>query len=276
MLSHANSPTMFWVDAMYTATYLINRLPTPILESHSPYYCLLNKTLDYSFLKVLGCACYPNLSASTTHKLSPRSKLCVFLGYASNRKGYRCYNPVTHKAHVSRHMVFDEYSVLMRSNNTSSSSSNAHILVDSSPVLISISQPLLMPSNQPSLLSSSDVNNLRPSSHLSVSSLLMTEPSCPSSTSSSTNSISSLSFSHEPVLPLPSTSSLSSSSTSQPAPTRHPMQTCSKLGIHKPKHLLSLTRIRHSELTCFTQAVNDVKWQMAMSDEFNALLVNHT
>ena len=32
---------------------------------------------DYS-LRVFGCLCYPNLSATTRHKLSPRSMACVF------------------------------------------------------------------------------------------------------------------------------------------------------------------------------------------------------
>jgi hypothetical protein len=37
-----------------------------------------------------------------------RSKHCIFLGYSSNQRGYRCLDPVSRKVYVSRHVVFDE------------------------------------------------------------------------------------------------------------------------------------------------------------------------
>jgi hypothetical protein len=52
--------------------------------------------------------CYPNLSVTTPHKLSPRSTVCVFLGYPPSQKGYRCLDLSTRKIIISRHVVFDE------------------------------------------------------------------------------------------------------------------------------------------------------------------------
>jgi hypothetical protein len=43
-------------------------------------------------------------------KLDPKAKKCVFIGYSLEQKGYRCYNPATHKLRVSRDVVFDEMS----------------------------------------------------------------------------------------------------------------------------------------------------------------------
>ena len=37
LLVQANLPIKFWWDSFYTATYLINRLPTPVLLMKSPY-----------------------------------------------------------------------------------------------------------------------------------------------------------------------------------------------------------------------------------------------
>ncbi|KAK1561241.1 hypothetical protein QYE76_000084 [Lolium multiflorum] len=56
----------------------------------------------------LCCLCYPNIASTAPHKLSARSMACVFLGYPSNHRGYRCLNPVTGRIIVSRHVVFDE------------------------------------------------------------------------------------------------------------------------------------------------------------------------
>jgi hypothetical protein len=65
---------------------------------------------SYEHLRVFGCTCYPNTSSTTAHKLSPRSTRCVFLGYYSDHKGYRCLDLSTNRLIVSRHVVFDEAS----------------------------------------------------------------------------------------------------------------------------------------------------------------------
>jgi hypothetical protein len=42
------------------------------------------------------------------HKLSHRSVACVFLGYASNHRGYRCMDLESRRIIISRHVIFDE------------------------------------------------------------------------------------------------------------------------------------------------------------------------
>jgi hypothetical protein len=41
-------------------------------------------------------------------KLDPKAEKCIFIGYSSKQKGYRCFNPFTRKLQVSRDVVFDE------------------------------------------------------------------------------------------------------------------------------------------------------------------------
>jgi hypothetical protein len=91
-----------------TAKFLINRLPTPILQNESPFFKLFGKQPDYSFLKSFGCLYYPLLRPYAAHKLSFRSKPCIFLGYATNHYGYRCFEPQSGRIYVSRHVVFYE------------------------------------------------------------------------------------------------------------------------------------------------------------------------
>jgi histone deacetylase 1/2 len=62
----------------------------------------------YATLRVFGCLCYPNVASTLPHKLSPRSMPSVFLGYPSQHRGYRCYNPVSGKILISRHVIFNE------------------------------------------------------------------------------------------------------------------------------------------------------------------------
>jgi histone deacetylase 1/2 len=61
LLAHSNLPMIYWEDAFQTATYIINRLPTPVLNQKSPFEILYNKIPDYRFMRVFGCACWPNL-----------------------------------------------------------------------------------------------------------------------------------------------------------------------------------------------------------------------
>jgi hypothetical protein len=75
--------------------------------------CLLHVALfcsapSYEHLLVFGCACYPNIATTVPHKLALRSTRCVFLGYSTDHKGYKCLDLSTNHLIVSRHVVFDE------------------------------------------------------------------------------------------------------------------------------------------------------------------------
>lgn len=68
--------------------------------------------LDYEFLKVFGCEFWPNLRPYTYHKLNFWSMSCVFLGYSSTHKGYKCMDLKTHKIYISRDILLNEISFL--------------------------------------------------------------------------------------------------------------------------------------------------------------------
>jgi transposase InsO family protein len=108
LLAHAHIPLKFWYEAFLTATYLINRLPTRVIDNKCPLERLFNTPPNYSLLRVFGCACWPNLRPYNKHKLSFRSKECVFLGYSSLHKGYKCLDPDSDRVYISRDAIFDE------------------------------------------------------------------------------------------------------------------------------------------------------------------------
>lgn len=107
LLAHSHLSNKYWVDAFLTSVYLINQLPTPILDNVSPFFKLHQKEPNYQQLKVFGCKCYPLLCPIGLHKLEFRSKPCLLLGYCYAR--YKCLDPITNKVYLSRHVVFDEH-----------------------------------------------------------------------------------------------------------------------------------------------------------------------
>jgi len=94
---HSNMPLYLWVDSFSTACYLINRLPSPVLDGKSPYKTLYSHPPSYSMLRTFGCLCFPFLLDYMPHKLSPRSLPCVFIGYSHLHKGFRCLDKKTNR-----------------------------------------------------------------------------------------------------------------------------------------------------------------------------------
>src|ERR1041384_1079732 len=69
---------------------------------------LLTLHCSVPLLPTITSVSYPNLSATTPHKLAPRSTRCVFLVYSPDHKGYRCFDLSSHRLLISRHIIFDE------------------------------------------------------------------------------------------------------------------------------------------------------------------------
>ena len=69
LLAQASMPLKFWDEAFLAATYLINRTPSRVIDFSTPLYRLFHDKPNYSFLRVFGCACWPNLRPYNKHKL---------------------------------------------------------------------------------------------------------------------------------------------------------------------------------------------------------------
>jgi histone deacetylase 1/2 len=108
ILANAGMPLKYWDEAFLTATYLINMLPSKVINNDTPLHRLLGTRPNYSSLRVFGCACWPNLRPYNKRKLAYRSKQCVFLGYSPRHKGVKCLEVSTSHVYISRDVVFDE------------------------------------------------------------------------------------------------------------------------------------------------------------------------
>lgn len=67
----------YWVQAFQTAAYLINRMPTRVLNFKSPYECLHGRHPNYSLLRVFGSSCYPFLRPVTAQVGIQNSEVCL-------------------------------------------------------------------------------------------------------------------------------------------------------------------------------------------------------
>ena len=108
MLKDKNLPNKFWAEAVYTAVYLQNRLPTKAVNKRTPLKAWSGHRPSVSHLRIFGCICYIYVPSEKRHKLEGKAEKGIFLGYSSQSKGYRVYNPQNNKVQVSRDVVFDE------------------------------------------------------------------------------------------------------------------------------------------------------------------------
>lgn len=266
LLSQASLPLTYWDYAFPTAVFLINRLPSAAIQFQVPYSMLFHTTPDYKFLRVFGCACFPLLRPYHSHKLDFRSQECLFLGYSTSHKGYKCLSPCG-KLYISKDVLFNEsrfpYVELFSPPSPPTSSGNSPATQHCASSLESLFSTVSLPKPVP-------LTAVPFSPAVDIS---------PASTTSPRQSVSSPESTPAPaVSPLPLTPpSLPTNAVpinSKPV-NQHPMQTRAKSGFIQPRQHFTLL-LTHTEPKSVKQALTDDNWKAAMQSEFDALCKNNT
>jgi hypothetical protein len=305
LLAQSGLPPKFWVDSFLTSVFLINRLPTPVLQNESPFSKLFKRAPDYTSLRAFGCLCYPLLRPYANHKLSFRSKPCIFLGYGGTQKGYRCLDPQTRKIYLSRSVVFDETQFPAKGMTLSQGSCKVIASSGNSLVSLPISLPSIISncSDEPSFTATvTQIDTPMPAQQQQTFTPLPHSPHqnlptnnlSPSSTQPISDIIVSPSDHIEPpninaISPeIPAPCAISPSHLSPPLLNR--MITRSQTGHLKPKEfpgfklyytskhpLLAFEAVTlPSEPSTYKQAATKPEWIQAMLLEYNALMSNQT
>jgi hypothetical protein len=88
---------MWWVDAVSTSVYLINRSTTSAHSSMTAYELAFKDKPRLDHLRVFGLVGYAHVDKATRIKFEPKCFKCMFLGYAENSKCYRVYSLESNK-----------------------------------------------------------------------------------------------------------------------------------------------------------------------------------
>ena len=121
LLLGAHVPNRHWVDVVTTVMHLLNRMPSKVLSFETPLQAFSSHVSLPSFLmippRVFGCVAFVHLHKNHRTKLDPHAIRCLFLGYASLQKGYRCYDPTTKRTYVTMDVTFLEYETFYSPSN---------------------------------------------------------------------------------------------------------------------------------------------------------------
>ena len=128
LLLSAKVPAPFWGEDALHAVHAINRIPSPVIHNQTPYKRLFGSPPDYRHLRSFGSAYFVLLQPYKHNKLESQSRLCCFLGYGEIQKGYRCYDPISHRLRVSCNVVFWEHRSFVEFSHFRASLSSSSVL----------------------------------------------------------------------------------------------------------------------------------------------------
>ncbi|RVW18326.1 Retrovirus-related Pol polyprotein from transposon TNT 1-94 [Vitis vinifera] len=116
MLSSSKLPKFLWTEALKTAVYILNRVPTKAIPK-TPFELLKGWKPSLRHMRVWGCSFEVRIYNPQKKKLDPRTISGYFIGYAEKSKGYRFYCP-SHSTRIveSRNAKFLEYDLVSGSD----------------------------------------------------------------------------------------------------------------------------------------------------------------
>ena len=117
MLSNSNLPKYLWTEALKTAVYILNRVPTKAVQK-TPFELWKGWKPSLRHMRVWGCPSEVRIYNPQEKKLDPRTVSGYFIGYAEKSKGYRFYCP-SHTTRIveSRNAKFLEDDVISGSDH---------------------------------------------------------------------------------------------------------------------------------------------------------------
>lgn len=80
--------------------------PTRCLGLKTPFEALFGFKPRVSHLRIFGSKVYAHISKADRKKLDRKALKCIFVGYGTEFKAYKLFNPMTHKVFARRDVIF--------------------------------------------------------------------------------------------------------------------------------------------------------------------------
>jgi hypothetical protein len=95
MLKAMSMSGKLWGEAVATAVFIFNRLPTQSVEGRTLYEVWHGSMPSVQFFRTFGCVAHIKQGNKQLDKLEDKSNLVVLIGYEPGSKAWRFFNPVT-------------------------------------------------------------------------------------------------------------------------------------------------------------------------------------
>jgi hypothetical protein len=89
MMNEKNIGQTYWVEARHTVVHIINKSHLKPHSDKTPYELWYGRPASVKHFKVFGSKCYIKNNNENLGKYDDRVDEGIFLGYATNSKGYR-------------------------------------------------------------------------------------------------------------------------------------------------------------------------------------------
>jgi transposase InsO family protein len=121
MLIDAEMKKKYWAEAVNTACYLQNILPSKAVDK-TPFELWNRRKPDVKHLHIFGCKGYAHLPKEKRRKLDEKAISLTFVGYSAESKAYRMLDTATDKITISRDVKIIERDLKREEENEKGSS----------------------------------------------------------------------------------------------------------------------------------------------------------
>jgi len=88
--------------------HVLNRSPTLIVKDMTPEEAWSGRKPSVEHFRVFECIAYVHIPDVKRSKLDDKNVKCVLLGFSSESKAFKMFDPVEKKVHISRDVIFEE------------------------------------------------------------------------------------------------------------------------------------------------------------------------
>jgi hypothetical protein len=97
MMKEKNIGQTYWVEAIHIVVHVLKKSHLRPQSDKTPYELWFGRPASIKHFRVFGSKCYIKNNYENHGKYDDRADEGIFLEYATNSKGYRCYNKRFHK-----------------------------------------------------------------------------------------------------------------------------------------------------------------------------------